>query len=266
LSLHYQIGIAGSGKVAFAIGQKLANQNQRVAYIYSRNSQTGQHLAESIGAQYVSNFVNAHQITKVDIWILAVSDDAIVDLGNELSYFFPDALFLHCSGAFETSLLSSATQRYGILYPLQSFSHSVKVDFSSIYIFIDTNREEDLYLLKVLASHLSPNIQRISESQRQGMHLAAVFANNFSNLMYRITEEISRENGLKFEIFLPLIFETSNKLNQTDPHKAQTGPADRHDNNTIDKHLKILEQYPESFSEVYRICTRIIQNFPNKKT
>ena len=91
-----------------------------------------------------------------------------------------------------------------------------------------------------------------------GKAKAAVFVNNFTNNLYKIGNDICKENNIPFEILLPLIKETAEKINQLSPKDAQTGPAKRNDVETINSHLAFLSD--ENQKNIYKILTQSIQN------
>ena len=141
--------------------------------------------------------------------------------------------------------------RYGVLYPMQTFSKQREVDFGQIPFFVEGNSEEDVRLLKDIASALSEKVYEASSEQRKSLHLAAVFTCNFTNHMYVLAAELLKKYGLPFEAMLPLIDETARKVHELEPLAAQTGPAVRYDENVIDEHLRMLADEPQML-ELYR--------------
>jgi predicted short-subunit dehydrogenase-like oxidoreductase (DUF2520 family) len=149
--------------------------------------------------------------------------------------------------------------RHGIFYPLQTFSKQKKVDFEEIPICLEANKYEVLQQLERLAGSLSRKVYFLDSKQRKAIHLAAVFACNFTNLMYRIAEDLVTESDLNFDILRPLIKETAAKVQEHSPREVQTGPAARNDRKIIEEHLKALENHPE-YKEIYQLLTTEIVN------
>lgn len=194
------------------------------------------------------------QLVEADVYILAVSDDAIETLSEHLP--FENRLVVHTSGS--TSLYAvDKKQKRGVFYPLQTFSKDAAVDFSKIPLCIETLQKEDLSILKALAKAIGSKSHKVNSDQRQGLHLAAVFVNNFTNQLYRLAHEITEANGAEFDILKPLIQETAKKIETLSPYMAQTGPALRDDKKTIKRHLKQLES--EHHKAVYELLTKSIQ-------
>ena len=194
-------------------------------------------------------------LIKADIYILAVSDDAIEDISKALP--FQDRLVVHTSGSVLMADINNKNDR-GVFYPLQTFSIGKEVDFSKVPFCIEADQEKDSKLLKELASLLSERIYDISSDQRKVLHVAAVFVNNFTNYMFSVGNDICSENKVPFEILHPLIQETAKKIIKIQPDRAQTGPAIRNDVQTIERHLGILKD--DSQKELYKMLTEAIQS------
>ena len=191
-------------------------------------------------------------IPKNDVTIIAVSDDAVATVSSQISADF----VVHTSGSLPLSGLKNNTRK-GVFYPLQSFSKDKNVDFTQVPFCIEATTEYDLKLLETLAGFLSKKIYQISSDQRKTIHVAAVFANNFTNHLYKIAHDICSNHQIPFEILYPLISETAEKIKVLPPTLAQTGPAIRKDTETIKNHLFLLT---EKQQKIYSILTKSIQN------
>ena len=195
-----------------------------------------------------------------DVYILAVSDDAISKLSSHLP--FENQLVVHTSGSIGLHDLDKKNRR-GVFYPLQTFSKEATVDFKNVPICIETADKADFKTLRQLAEGLKSKSFKVNSEQRSSLHLAAVFVNNFTNQLYRIAHEITESTGTEFDILKPLILETANKIQNLSPYSAQTGPAKRNDKKTIKKHLKTLENSPHK--AIYEILTASIQKTHGRK-
>jgi predicted short-subunit dehydrogenase-like oxidoreductase (DUF2520 family) len=192
---------------------------------------------------------------EADIYIVAVSDDAISSVSELIT--FKEKLVIHTSGSVGLKALSGP-YRKGVCYPLQTFSRERNVDFREIPILIETDNTKDLVLLRELAMGLSDNVLEVSSEKRRFLHLAAIFANNFTNHLYQISNELLREEALPFSLLLPLIRETAEKLKQMEPYEAQTGPARRGDKTTMEEHLKLLDH--KDHREIYTLLSNSIKH------
>ena len=197
---------------------------------------------------------------KADIYLLAVSDDAITKAARALGKV--DGLLAHTSGSVSILALPGRGRK-GVFYPVMTFTKDRPLDFTKIPICIEAKNEMDMIRLEQLANCLSDHVVTMDSNQRKGLHLAAVFANNFVNHLYHMGQQICEERHLPFEILLPLIRETAHKLERLAPIDAQTGPARRGDASTIARHLVMLKDPDQK--EIYLKLTDSIKKTYGQK-
>jgi len=166
---------------------------------------------------------------------------------------------VHTAGSVAQNVFKNYSKNYGVFYPFQTFSKNKEVNFSEIPICIEANNEKFENKLINLAKKLSENVYKMNSEQRKYLHIAGVFANNFTNHMYYIASEILKQKNIDAEIINPLIKETANKLEKLSAYNAQTGPALRNDTESIKKHLNLLSSQPE-FMEIYKLISKDIFN------
>jgi predicted short-subunit dehydrogenase-like oxidoreductase (DUF2520 family) len=200
------------------------------------------------------------EIIQAHVYIIAIPDDAITNFSEKLP--FENQLVVHTSGSVGASALS-AKNRGGVFYPLQTFSKDRQVDFKTVPICIEALNSKDLSTLRELASCISEKIVEINSEERRQLHVAAVFANNFTNHLYHVSEEMLAENALDFNLLKPLILETARKIETLSPSEAQTGPAIRNDHKTMENQLELLSK--ERYRELYKTLTKSIQIAHGKK-
>ena len=206
------------------------------------------------------NELSQKKIKTADICIIAVNDSAIPEVSAKLKG--TNALVAHTSGSVSMNTLPEAFRK-GVFYPLQTFSKEKEVDFSTVPICIEAENRKDIDLLAQLAGRISKNVEEVSSTQRKSLHLAAVFANNFTNHLYHLAGEICTASNLSFDLLRPLIAETAEKIQKLTPFEAQTGPARRRDAKTIETHLK---QLGNSRNEaIYELFSQSIRNTYGKK-
>jgi len=249
------IVILGGGNVAYHLTNALLqNSAVNVVQVYNRSLEKINCFKNNTS---ITN--NLSDLKEADIYILAVSDNAISELSSALN--LKNKLVVHTSGSMTMDELKSVSNK-GVFYLLQSFSRERKIDFSNVPVCIEAETEKDLLLLETLAKSLSKNCYHINSDQRKSLHIAAVFVNNFVNHLYHIGHEICEQNKVPFEILLPLILETANKISTLSPLEAQTGPAKRNDTKTIEKHKAMLT---ENQIEIYTLLTNSIYNTYGEK-
>ena len=181
---------------------------------------------------------------EADVFIIAVKDSVLTDVIRAATQGRETQVFVHTAGSMPMNMFEGTTYHYGVFYPMQTFSKERAVDFSEIPIFIEASDKETLKVLKQLAESITQRVYELSSENRQYLHLAAVFACNFTNHCYAMAAEILEEHGLPFDVMLPLIDETACKVHQLHPLEAQTGPAVRYDENVIRHQTELLHDNP----------------------
>ena len=241
--------LIGAGNLATHLGKAIFAAGHDVVQVFSRTMPSATALASEVGAQPVSDISDVR--SDADLYVVSVKDSAIVELIPVLCKGKETKVFLHTAGSVPMDVFQGMALHYGVLYPMQTFSKQREVDFGQIPCFVESNSEEDVQLLKDIASALSEKVYEASSEQRKSLHLAAVFTCNFTNHMYVLAAELLKKYGLPFEAMLPLIDETARKVHELEPLAAQTGPAVRYDENVIDEHLRMLADEPQML-ELYR--------------
>ncbi len=176
--------------------------------------------------------------------LLCVQDGRIADLNRMLRLTAGRTAVAHVSGATPLQAIADIAPRHGVFYCLQTFSPGDAIDFRQVPICVEASDEETAALLETVARSLSADVRRVDSRQRLGLHLAAVFASNYGNLMYTAAEQILQACGLDLALLQPIIEQTAEKLRRMPPLQAQTGPALRRDDGTLDKHRQLLADLP----------------------
>ncbi|RLT76590.1 DUF2520 domain-containing protein [bacterium J10(2018)] len=228
--------ILGAGNVATHLATSLS-RHITVAQIYNHHIGHAKELAEATGACATDDL--SKLTDDADIYIISVKDDAIMPLASALGH--RKGLWVHTSGSVPMSALQPITETYGVLYPMQTFSKSVPVDMSKVPIFIEGSTDATQQRISSIASLISPNVYTATSEQRALLHVAAVFACNFTNYLWGHCADILKRSGLGLDIMKPLIEATLEKAMTAGPKDGQTGPARRNDRAVIEKHLSMLD-------------------------
>ncbi len=245
----------GAGNLATNLAKALYWKGFRIVQIYSRTEESAQSLAQIVEAEYTTDLAAVTE--DAQLYIVSLKDTALVELLPKLVAGKKNALWVHTAGSIPMTVWEGYAERFGVFYPMQTFSKQREVDFRGIPIFVESNSEEDTQFLKDIASALSEKVYEATSDQRKSLHLAAVFTCNFTNHMYALATELLKKYQLPFEVMLPLIDETARKVHELEPRAAQTGPAIRYDENVIDGHLQMLANEPE-MQELYRLISQSI--------
>lgn len=252
----YRVIILGTGNIAQHLFSAFHSQKEiEIAQVVGRNPK-----ALSFFSSKTKTSSDFNNIEDADIYIIAVNDDAIATVSQYLKY--KKGIIAHTSGSVPMKDLQSNGNR-GVFYPLQTFTKGQKIDFKSIPVCIESEKENSKVILKELASLVSDAVYEVSSAKRKEMHLAAVFVNNFTNHMYSIGADICKNANLSFDILKSLIKETANKAMSVNPEDAQTGPAKRNDTRTIKTHLDLIED--PKHQEIYALLSDVIKKKYGKK-
>lgn len=248
-----RVVIIGSGNVATSLAHGLATRCE-VVQIYSRQLAHAQMLAEAVGCPLATDDLNS-LVPDADAYIIAVRDDVIADVIAAT----PDngALWVHTSGSKGIDLFKGHRTRYGVLWPMQSFTREMVVALDDVHFFAEAGDEETLQDLMALGRLISHHVVEADSEKRRRLHVASVFSCNFANHMWALADEVLREADLPFNAMLPLIRTTVDKLDRLTPSDSQTGPAVRHDTQVIASHLSLLDGDKR---EIYDLLSQSIMN------
>ena len=270
-----KIVLIGAGNLATHLGKALHAAGHDMVQVFSRTMQSAETLASLLDAEPLTDIAQVRD--DADVYVFSVKDSALPQLVAQLCRHEADGLgedvaedalhtgkkgkhervFLHTAGSMPMSVFEGMAQHYGVLYPMQTFSKQREVDFSIIPCFVEANDEFAQKQIEGLAREISGRVYLLSSEDRKYLHLSAVFACNFANHCYAISQELLQEHGIPFDVMLPLISETAAKVHEMMPKDAQTGPAVRYDENVIGKQSKLLGNHPH-FKTVYDSMSKSI--------
>ncbi|MDO4762924.1 MAG: DUF2520 domain-containing protein [Flavobacteriaceae bacterium] len=244
-----KIVIIGSGNVAYHLVKAFSEKGVSLVQVFGRNEKALKEISSEFGIPYSTN-----ELAEADLHIISVKDDAIAEVSSKIKN--KNALVAHTSGSTSKNVLEGE-YRKASFYPLQTFSKKKALNYSEIPFFIDAETEEDRQILLQLAQKISKKIMFIDDEKRKYIHLAAVFSCNFVNHLWAKTQEITDRQDIPFEYFLPLIDETLDKIKYLSPKEAQTGPAVRNDEKTLQLHEQIIEN--EEQKQIYKVFNQSIK-------
>lgn len=221
---------------------------------------------KGVRTQMVSSREELDRLPVADVYIYAIRDEALLSVVQKISEeamlcsnkHLRAALHLHTSGTMPLSVFGEAFPHAGVMYFFQTFSKAKLIDdFSQIPVFVEGKQIDDLSAIFTLAQTLTPRVYEASQHDRERLHVAGVFANNFTNQMYAIAADILRDTHISFQVLLPLIDQTAEKVHHLPPREAQTGPAKRKDEQVMHHHLSLLKT--EEQQQLYRLVSKMIQ-------
>lgn len=249
-----KIAILGSGNVAYHLVKMFKEKNIPISQIFGRNEKDLQEISEQFEIPFSTT-----ELADAELYFIAVNDDAVAAISKNIKN--QNSLVAHTSGSLPKEILEG-NYRKASFYPLQTFSKSKMLQYSEIPFFVEAENEEDSQILENLALKISEKVMKSDYEKRKYIHLTAVFACNFVNHLFARAKEISDSQQIPFHYFLPLIKETTSKIEKIEPKLAQTGPAIRNDEKilqlhealiTEEEHLKIYQVMNESIKKMYEL-------------
>ncbi len=247
--------IIGTGNVATQLGRLIYTSGHHIVQVYGRDRNAADLLAKEWQATAISDLKQMQP--KAELYIMAVADSALPVILKDMIEV--KGVLVHTAGAVPIDLLQTKASRFGVLYPLQSLrKESEKIP--EIPFLVEGSDVETGDWLKTFAGSLSDKVALTSETTRQKMHVAAVFVNNFVNHLYTITRAYCKRESIEFQLLIPLIQETAQRLTMVAPEHSQTGPAVRNDSDTIERHQALLATNPEML-HLYQLFTQQIMAY-----
>lgn len=254
-----RIVIIGTGNTATVLGRLFKQAGHSIIQVIGRTSQHAEKLGEIFNT--LSTIDQRQLNTEADIYITAVTDSAIENIASWLRV--DKKLVVHTAASVESSVLSECSRNYGVLYPLQSLRKEMDY-LPEIPFLVEGNTEDNGALIYDFAKTISKQVTFANGQQRLMTHIAAIMVGNFTNHLYVMAENYCKKENIDFKMLLPSIKETAQRLDKFSPAQMQTGPAVRSDINTIEKHIRLLEQYP-SHQFIYRFFSESIQRWSDSK-
>ncbi len=244
------ITLVGAGNAAWHIGHRLDELGYRVVKIISRKSQRADKLAIKLNSRVENDFTVSNADSA--FVIVAIDDTYLNKVVRKINS--ENTILLHTSGSIGLEVFPKHVHAYGVLYPFQTLTADVVVDFKEIPLCIEGSDEETLDKIARLARNMSSTVRRMDSQQRRVLHIAGVIGNNFTNHLMALAIDMLEKNKMDKNLLTPLLDETLMKLKKTSPYEAQTGPARRNNKEVIEKHIKLLEDEP-SLKKLYSIIS-----------
>lgn len=247
-----KVVLIGSGNLATHLAMALRDARHCVMQIYSFTQENAQKLADCVGAQAT------HRIDEIrddaDFYIFSIKDDALNNTLNQMPH--KKGIWVHTAGSVPMDIFEPYMKKYGVLYPLQTFSKNRPVDFSIIPVCIEGSTVSVSEQIELLARSISKKTGYLPSEKRKYLHLAAVFACNFTNHLYTLAAEIIAKEGISFDMLKPLISETAAKVQDMNPQKTQTGPAVRFDESIMQNQQNLIED--KQTKDIYSLLSKSI--------
>jgi predicted short-subunit dehydrogenase-like oxidoreductase (DUF2520 family) len=253
-----KVVIIGCGNVAWHIASKARSLKYEVMVYNHRSNGRLMEFKKKLGCTTVNSLNNI--INNGSVYFICVEDKHIGDAAKKISIANPNAILLHTSGSVKAGVLGNRAHASGVFYPLQTFSVNDEISWSEVPLIIEA-APGDAEMILAFAKKFSRTCLLLDYQQRIRLHLAAVLVNNFPNALYQAASDLLDKQGKNkqagFELLLPLIRQTTKKVQDIVPLEAQTGPAKRRDKPVIKKHLALLAKHG-TLKKIYLQMTKLI--------
>ncbi len=248
------VSFLGSGNVATNLAKAFYKKGFVIDYIYSNTLNNATILAQKVNAQPINQLDK--KTLDSDLIVVALKDDIIVDVLKTVTNI--SSLIVHTSGSFDTAKLGAFSNRYGCIYPFQTFRKEIETQLEEIHFFVEANSPEDMETISIVAKLFSEQVVEMNSSERKSLHIAGVGLNNFTHYLLSITKHYCEENNLKPEYLTNLLMQTVNNSFYVDGAlNMQTGPARRGDVAIIKEHIDQLENSPK-YQRIYKTFSQLI--------
>lgn len=243
-----RVGFVGAGKVGFTLGRYFTERNVCVSGYYSRSLKSSKEAAAFTKTKYYEKIEEL--IKESDTLFLTVPDGSIREVCSELTKAdIEGKIICHCSGAMSSMVFSGIRQKgaYGYsVHPICAVGDKLTGyrDFSKVYLTIEGD-EAYLTQLQELFLSLGNQAEVISAEKKIRYHAAAVFASNLMVGLYDSAVELFTSCGLSSAFseaaLRSLFYGNAEKIAEHGAVAALSGPVERGDAETVEKHLEELE-------------------------
>jgi len=255
-SLGQKIVIIGCGNVAWHLAKQFHSLKDVSLFIYNHQPNSAlKDFKSTLNCFTQDNLLSI--IDNADFYFICVPDKFIAAVSKKIICSKSDAVIMHTSGSMALKEIKTNHKNKGVFYPLQTFSKTDFVNWVEIPLLLETNNSITRFLITRLAKQVSPIYLFLKNKQRLRFHLAAVIVNNFTNALFASALEVLNNKQSDFKLLMPLIRQTTKKVEKLAPRAAQTGPAKRNDKIVIKKHLAILTKDAE-MSKIYSELSKLI--------
>ncbi len=245
------IALVGAGNVATHLAPALG---RNLVAVVGRTPEKARLLGERCGVHTTGSLEELRRL-RPDVIIISVSDKGVSPLAEQIGDLGYSPLVLHTSGTIGMEALAPVSRRYGVLYPLQTFSAEAELDISKVPFFTEASSESDLEITDTIARSISPVVNHADAEKRRLLHIAGVFTSNFTNVLLESVQTVVEPAGYSLDVVRPLLEATVAKAFAIGPHDAQTGPARRADFAVIQRQEDAL---PDHLKDAYRALTDLI--------
>ena len=273
-----RIGFIGTGKVGRALGMYLSEHGRTVNGYYSRSIHSAQSAAACIGATYYENLKDIANCS--DVLFLTVPDRAIGPVWDQLVLLqerqeisLRGKTVLHCSGSLSSDIFSnlqeSGAKGYS-LHPILAVSDPdiAREQFPTCIFTLEGEAGEHRQALLDDLRQAGLTVAPISKEKKVRYHGACVMASNLVNALLAASQQMLSGCGLDEDLckraLTPLFLGNANAAATRGPMESLTGPIQRGDMVTVQKHVEELSK-KEDDGDLLCIYNALSQYLLHKK-
>jgi predicted short-subunit dehydrogenase-like oxidoreductase (DUF2520 family) len=224
--------------------------------VSSRGETSARQLAQLIGCHAFGH--NQGVVDAAELIFITTPDDVIATIANEVQWHATQSV-VHCSGADSTQSLEPARKagaQVGVIHPLQTFASAKEaIDNIPGSTFALEAEEPLLTLLKGVANVLGGHWIELASEDKVIYHAAAVIACNYLVTLVKLATDLWQTFNIPpkeaVQALLPLIRGTIHNIETVGIPQCLTGPVDRGDIGTINKHIEALHNVAPAILPTY---------------
>ncbi|MCQ2491484.1 MAG: DUF2520 domain-containing protein [Lachnospiraceae bacterium] len=264
-----KIGFIGAGNVGCSLGRYFRFHQLEVAGYYSRTAESAKEAAQ---LTKTAQFDTIEELVKTcDTLFLTVPDGQIGPVWNQIKAFpIEGKSICHCSGSLSTEIFSDIheTGAYGYsIHPMFPFN-SKTISYESLQEALITVEgcEEGRDEMVRLFESFGNTVKVIEANAKTAYHAAAVMVSNQVVALFEMATDLLSDCGFSEEealmAFKPLALKNLNNILAVGTTKALTGPVERNDVQTIEKHLQVFD---DEQKDVYKACSKMLMHITKRK-
>ncbi len=271
------IGFIGAGRVGFTLGRYFFEKNLNISGYFSK---TYEHACEAAKFTHSKSYKTIKElVSDSQVIFITVPDSCIYDVYLKLKdYELKDKILCHCSGVMSAEVFSQIehTGAYGYsvhpIFAIHDKENSYR-EISKAFFTIEGNNEKMPIITEIFQALGNP-VQIIHAENKFKYHASLVTASNLVIGLYHIALQLLEECGFSDltanEVLKPLFLNNAESICKNGCVHSLTGPVDRNDITTVNKHLSSLnESDDKSAIDIYTLLSKELikiakQKYPNR--
>lgn len=264
------IGIIGAGKVGTTLGAYLRKNNITVSGYYSRTYESAAVAADFTKTKAYNDI--AALVGASDTLFITTPDGEIGSVWDCIAKDgLAEKIICHFSGSL-SSLVFSGIEAAGAtgcsIHPMFAFSDKFQSykEFHTACLTME-GQEKAVRIMKSLFEGLGHKVFTVRAEDKMRYHAAAAFASNYMIGLFQASLDLLEDCGFSEEdsrlLLVPLVQNNVGAMLEKSTSEVLTGPIERGDIQTIEKHLETLGGTDKE--AVYRSLGKEIIKIAQKK-